>query len=222
MKISLLSDNKANALRLYKFFYAERITLESYAFEEFQRFMATLFECDGVLISVQSELHKIEQFLSSIITSKQKIYIIILCHMGNFNVQDLHRKFPTVVFYYFPFNIRQIAMQLRVEIYRLKETLVEDTFILRDIELNLSTYEVKYHNEPLKLRHKEFELLHFLILNKGKVLTRSTILENVWDRNANILTNTVDVHMSHLRKKLDSRAKKKYIRTIPCTGYLFE
>ena len=57
-----------------------------------------------------------------------------------------------------------------------------------------------------------------MMLNEGKVLSRETILENVWDRNANIFTNTVDVHINKLRKKI--KTDEKFIRTIPCSGYL--
>jgi DNA-binding response OmpR family regulator len=56
----------------------------------------------------------------------------------------------------------------------------------------------------------------------GKLLTRNTILEDVWDQNTNLMTNTVDVHVSQLRKKIKKYTGMSYIKTIPCLGYVFE
>ncbi len=120
-----------------------------------------------------------------------------------------------------PFSFRTIASEMRFSIYKKLEDSCKSKLVFRDLELDLSRHSVKRNNDEILLRNKEFALLHFLMMNQGKVLTRSTILENVWDRNASILTNTVDVHISLLRKKLENKSDNKYIHTIPCTGYLF-
>lgn len=72
------------------------------------------------------------------------------------------------------------------------------------------------------LRNKEFSLLEYFIKNIGKVLSRTRILEDVWDRNILCPTNTVDVHVSSLRKKIKSCKDADFIRTVPCVGYVFE
>lgn len=121
-----------------------------------------------------------------------------------------------------PFHFRQLAMEMRHTIFRKKEKIEHERYILRDLELDIPSHRVKYRNKSLHLRNKEFSLLQFMMANRGKVLTRNEILENVWDRNASIMTNTVDVHVSQLRRKIDRTAKRQFIRTVPCTGYILE
>lgn len=85
--------------------------------------------------------------------------------------------------------------------------------------LNLETRKITRDNRSILLRNKEFVLMEYLMRNAGKVLNRNTMLEHIWDHNINILTNTVDVHISKLRKKIDQGYKKKLIETIHCVGY---
>jgi len=74
----------------------------------------------------------------------------------------------------------------------------------------------------LKLRNKEFLLLSYFIKNSCDVLSRSDILEAVWDSNIFCTTNPVDVHVSSLRQKLKKYSKEKIIETVHCIGYIFE
>lgn len=72
------------------------------------------------------------------------------------------------------------------------------------------------------LRNKEFNLLIYFLDNVGKILTRTQILEDVWDRNICCATNTIDVHVSTLRRKLRTYLNRDFIRTVNCVGYIFE
>ena len=91
----------------------------------------------------------------------------------------------------------------------------------RDLTLDLETRVLTKGKNQWDLKNKEFALMEFFLLNAGIVLKRNTILDHVWDRNANILTNTVDVHVSRLRKKIDPEGKG-LIRTMFCAGYMLE
>lgn len=91
-----------------------------------------------------------------------------------------------------------------------------------DIGIDLMRHRVKRREKYIPLRNKEFSLLEFFIENQGKVLTRDTILEFVWDRNGTFASNTVDVHVNRLRRKLDDGFKEKLIHTVHCIGYIFE
>lgn len=119
-----------------------------------------------------------------------------------------------------PFSFGSIAAEMRFSVFKKNNKTENGRLVLRDLEMDIVRHEVKLGDRRIQLRHREFALLQYLMMNSGKVLSRTSILENVWDRNSNILTNTVDVHISHLRKKLEKNSNKKYIYTIPCTGYL--
>jgi DNA-binding response OmpR family regulator len=150
---------------------------------------------------------------------------VVICVLTQFNHSKLHDwlKSGLIQFCFIrPFHFRQIASEMRFAIFAKREALVQNHFEHRDLSLDVSRHQVKLKNETVYLRNKEFSLLQFMLANKGKVLSKSAILENVWDYNAKISTNTVDVHICQLRRKIDKRAKDNYIRTIPCTGYILE
>lgn len=76
--------------------------------------------------------------------------------------------------------------------------------------------------DRLHLRNKEYCLLKYFFENPGRVLTRTEILEAVWDRNIFCETNTVDVHVSILRNKLRLFSLEGIIKTVHCVGYIFD
>jgi DNA-binding response OmpR family regulator len=89
---------------------------------------------------------------------------------------------------------------------------------IEDLKINSSKRIVMRSNKLIILRKKEFDLLLFLIKNKGKILTRYEIMENVWPEEDSFV-NTVDVHIRYLRKKIDEKFKLKLIHTVYGIGY---
>lgn len=74
----------------------------------------------------------------------------------------------------------------------------------------------------IRLSNKEFTLMEYFMKNMGRVLTRTQILEEVWDRNIFCSTSTIDVHVSVLRRKIRKYLKSELIRTVYCVGYIFD
>ena len=102
---------------------------------------------------------------------------------------------------------------------RVSSNLDECHIQIGDLYIDIESRQVKRAHRKIPLRNKEFGLLESLMRNAGKVLTRMYLLENVWDRNTSILSNTVDVHVNRLRKKVDHGFHYAMIQTIPCIGY---
>lgn len=90
------------------------------------------------------------------------------------------------------------------------------------IKMDFDRRRVFVRNSLINLRNKEFDLLTYFIKNFGRVLSRTQILEEVWDRNICWSTNTVDVHVSSLRRILRRHLDYDLIKTIHSIGYLFE
>lgn len=88
----------------------------------------------------------------------------------------------------------------------------------RDLVINIDTMEVKKGEEKIELTSKEFELLHYLMINKFRVCTRDKILFSVWGYSSEVDTRVVDVHIGKLRKKLNDE-NGDYIRSI--RGYRY-
>ncbi|MFA6305311.1 MAG: winged helix-turn-helix domain-containing protein [Candidatus Gracilibacteria bacterium] len=97
-----------------------------------------------------------------------------------------------------------------------------DKIDFKGFSLDLISRRLFVSGKYIYLRNKEFSLLEYFIRNVGKVLSRTRILEDVWDRNILCPTNTVDVHVSSLRKKIKICESANFIKTVPCVGYVFE
>ena len=93
---------------------------------------------------------------------------------------------------------------------------IETELGYRDIRMDLEKRKAYLDQEEIELTYKEFELLHFLIINEGIVLTRDSLMEEVWGFDYSGETRTVDVHIRSLRQKLEDR---DYIKTVRNVGY---
>jgi two-component system, OmpR family, alkaline phosphatase synthesis response regulator PhoP len=95
-----------------------------------------------------------------------------------------------------------------------------DLIKIKDLEINVSSYTVKLGKKRLIFPRKEFETLVYLIRNKGRVLSRESILSAVWEENVQVVDRTIDVHIRKIREKLGIYAD--HIETVPGVGYRFK
>ena len=86
--------------------------------------------------------------------------------------------------------------------------------------MDISKHSVSIHHDEVILTHREFDLLYYLIKNKGKVCTRSQIIEDVWDIHFEYDTGVIDVFMNAIRKKLNLTKDQELIKTIRGVGYI--
>jgi DNA-binding response OmpR family regulator len=88
-----------------------------------------------------------------------------------------------------------------------------------DLELNRLSQDVRRAGRRISLTSKEYSLLEYLLSNQGRILSRTMIIERVWDQSFHGLTNIVDVYVRHLRSKIDDAHARKLIRTVRGSGY---
>lgn len=91
-----------------------------------------------------------------------------------------------------------------------------------DLEMDLLKRKVRRKNQEIVLQSREFRLLEYLLRHKGQVVTRTMLLENVWDYHFDPQTNVIDVHISRLRQKIDKNFPYPLIRTVRGAGYKIE
>ena len=94
-----------------------------------------------------------------------------------------------------------------------------EVLTLKDLEINVSSYTASIGKQKLVLPRKEFETLVYLIRNRGRVLSRESILNAVWGENIHVVDRTIDVHIRKIREKLGAYAEN--IETVPGIGYRF-
>ena len=88
------------------------------------------------------------------------------------------------------------------------------------VSLDVRRHVVTVNNTPVELTKREFDLLHYLLINKGAVVTRDMLMENVWDYDFDGGTNAVDVYIRFLRAKIDEAFDIKFIHTVRGVGYV--
>ncbi|MFC4740165.1 response regulator transcription factor [Flavobacterium ponti] len=116
-----------------------------------------------------------------------------------------------------PFSFEELLE--RIKVYFRKNNAL-DILTLGSIQINLLKYQVLVDNKEISLTQREFELLTYLIKNKGKVCTRNQIIEDVWNINFEYDTSVIDVFMNAIRKKLNLNKENDLIKTIRGVGYI--
>ena len=118
-----------------------------------------------------------------------------------------------------PFAIEELIARIQV-IFRRAEKVKSNIIKFKDLSIQLESRTVMKNEEKINLTNKEYELLILLLNNKGKVVTRDNILNEVWGYDYDAGTNVVDVYVSYLRNKLDEKNKEAYIETVRAVGYI--
>jgi DNA-binding response OmpR family regulator len=119
-----------------------------------------------------------------------------------------------------PVAAEELALRLRRSIWRRRGIDADATVHVGELVVDLSNYKVFVGEEAVTLTFKEFELLRFLMTNRGKVFTREALLNRVWGYEYFGGARTVDVHIRRLRSKIESGATV-YIETVRNVGYRF-
>ncbi len=117
-----------------------------------------------------------------------------------------------------PFRFDELLARIRVQ---LRAKPGEETLLRAgDVELNPATHIVHQAGREVQLTPKEFALLEFLLRNKGKVCSRTRIIEHVWDIHFDADTSVIDVYVNSLRKKLGVKGDTTFLQTVRGVGYV--
>ncbi|MEI8011581.1 MAG: response regulator transcription factor [Candidatus Omnitrophota bacterium] len=120
-----------------------------------------------------------------------------------------------------PFAFEELLARIRAQL-RKKDGLATNTLTVGDLSLDLQTHAVRRADRDILLTTREIALLEYLMRNPGRVLSRSMIIEHVWDINYKSDTNVIDVFINHLRCKIDREHPRKLISTLHGRGYMIK
>jgi DNA-binding response OmpR family regulator len=151
-----------------------------------------------------------------------RIPIIMLTALGG--MEDKMQAFELGADDYLvkPFDFRELLARIRVFLKRAGADMQQSTLykiVIGDLEIDREKKEVTRGGKKISLTAKEYLLLEFLALHKGKVISKLTIAEKVWDIDFDTGTNVIEVYMNFLRKKIDKDFENKLLHTKTGMGY---
>lgn len=117
-----------------------------------------------------------------------------------------------------PFSFEELFARIRALVRRPAQT-NEPILQIKDLTLDPRTFIVKRGEKEIELSAKEFSLLEYLLRNKNTVLTKDQIITHIWDYDSDVLPSTIEVHVKHLRDKIDKSDDVSLIHTIRGRGY---
>ncbi len=218
MKILIIEDEKKLADSLRKGLQEQAFAADVVYDGEDGLLMAQSKGYDAIILDVLLPKRNGFEIVESL--RKQKINTPILLLTAKDSVADRVKGLNLGADDYLckPFAFSELLARLQA-IQRRKSGHESPILSIEDLSLNLLTREVKRANRKIELRPKEFAILQHLAENRGRVVTRSLLMEKVWDYAFASSSNVIDVHMKRLREKIDAEEETKLIRTVKGVGY---
>ncbi|MFT2009371.1 response regulator transcription factor [Pontibacter sp. 13R65] len=121
-----------------------------------------------------------------------------------------------------PFEFKELLARIRALTRRSTDVVPSEKLVLSDLEMDMVKKTVTRAGQQITLTAREFSLLYYLLRNKGRVVSRVDIVENVWETSFDTGSNVIDVYINFLRKKIDKNFSSKLIHTLVGMGYVLK
>ena len=151
--------------------------------------------------------------------SGSRIPVLILSALGEVDDRVLGLRAGGDDYLVKPFAYSELLARLEALVRRGNAEAAETVLRVADLEMDLLTRTVSRAGQALELQPREFRLLEYLMRHAGQVVTRTMLLEGVWDYHFDPQTNVIDVHISRLRGKIDKGFEQSLLRTVRGAGY---
>ncbi len=120
-----------------------------------------------------------------------------------------------------PFSFEELTARVRA-LLRRKETQKDNTLMIDDLKMDLVAHKITRTDEEIILTPREYSILEYLLRNKNKIVSRTKLIEHVYDFHFDSGTNVIDVYINKLRSKIDLPNKKQLIHTVRGVGYIIK
>ncbi len=218
MRLLLIEDEKKIAQFILKGLQEEGYAVDFAQDGKEGLSMAQVYTYDLIITDIMMPRMDGIEFISQLRKLHQNTPVIILSAKNNVNDKVMGLDAGADDYLAKPFTFIELLARIRALLRR--ETNYVETLSIADLELEPAAHTVTKAGKLLELTSKEFALLEFLLRNKGRVISRTSIIEHVWDMHFDSDTNLVDVFVSHLRKKIEKGNSPRLINSVRGVGYI--
>lgn len=219
MKILLIEDDKESAKYLLKGLREQGHVADHCVNGKDGLFMATTEHYDAMIVDrMLPEVDGIT-IVQTLRASNNQTPIILLTALDKVEDRVKGLKVGADDYLAKPYSFSELQARLEAITRRKAGEKTSTTLTCSDLEMDLLSRTVKRGGKIIDLQAREFSLLEYLMRNCGTVITRTMLLEHVWDYNFDPQTNVIDVHISRLRQKIDKGFDKSLIQTLRGAGY---
>ena len=218
MRLLLIEDEEKVSRFIVKGLTAERFAVDVAAEGDKGLELAQAYNYDLIILDLMLPGLSGTEALRLIRRQNEHVPVLVLTARDAINDKVQHFEIGADDYLTKPFAFAELIARVKA---LLRRGAVSRANALRvaDLEVDRLTQQVRRGGQRIELTGKEYALLEYLMTNAGRVLSRTMIIEHVWDQSFDGATNIVDVYVRHLRNKIDEPFERKLIRTVRGVGY---
>lgn len=221
MKILIIEDEKKLAEILKKGFEEHYFVVDLSFDGEEGLYMAETYSYDAVILDIM--LPKMDGFtiLGKLRGKKIDVPILILTARGEVEDRIKGLNIGADDYIIKPFEFSELLARIKAVIRRNKGK-ASPVITINDLTIDINSRTVRRSNTDIKLSTKEYNILEYLALNRGRIISRTELVEHIYDIDFDLDSNVIDVYINYLRNKIDKDYNKKLIHTVRGAGYILK
>ena len=218
-KILIVEDDKVTAAYIAKGFDEAGFTVDQVHDGRDGLFQASDGSYDAIILDRMLPAMDGMAVLGALRAAKVETPVIILSALGDTDDRIVGLQAGSDDYLVKPFAFAELLARVNLLVRKGAASSVETTLACEDLSIDLLSRKVRRGDQTLDLQPREFRLLEYLMRHAEQVVTRTMLLEGVWDYHFDPGTNVIDVHISRLRRKLDDGFAKPLLHTVRGAGY---
>ncbi|MBN2252398.1 MAG: response regulator transcription factor [Kosmotogaceae bacterium] len=220
MKVLIVEDERNLGKLLKEFLESQKLIVEIATDGEEGLYMALNGPFDVIVLDVLLPGLSGWQVLERIRRSGSRIPVLMLTALDT--IEDKVKGFNLGADDYLPkpFDVRELVVRIQSLLRRTNAGGIPSSVLkVGDLELDMSLKTAKRGSKKIELRKKEYQILEYLMLNNGRVVSKSELEDHLWNEDDELWSDVIRSHIKNIRKKVDGGHKKKLIKTVRGMGY---
>lgn len=218
MRLLLIEDEEKVSRFIVKGLTAERFAVDVAAEGDRGLELAQTFNYDLIILDLMLPGLSGTEVLRLVRRQNEHVPVLVLTARDAISDKVQHFEIGADDYLTKPFAFAELLVRVKA-LLRRGAISRANTLRVADLEIDRLAQQVRRGRQRIELTGKEYSLLEYLMTNAGRVLSRTMIIEHVWDQSFDGATNIVDVYVRHLRNKIDEPFERKLIRTVRGVGY---